>query len=243
MPPDIIHAEHRLEVRNIWKYFGDFAALRGVSVRVDTGECLLLCGPNGAGKTTLLRTFALLAQPAEGEILLDSRTLSSSAMDVKLRLGFVSHATFLYNDLTVEENLRLAGKLFGLRNLKSRIETMLGVFVLSDRARQKVGSLSRGLQQRVTLARALLHDPDFLLLDEPFTGLDIDSATTLKMLLRQLPEEGKAVIFSTHHHAEGASIARRLVALDQGCVSYDGPLTEAPPRVLQVEQDAAIPVQ
>lgn len=243
MPPDIIRTEHLLEGRNLWKYFGDFAALRGVSVSVASGECVLLCGPNGAGKTTLLRTLALLAQPGEGEILLDGRNVNRNVAALKSRLGFVSHATLLYNDLTVEENLKLAGNLFGLRNLESRIEAALGLFALRDRARQRVGSLSRGLQQRATLARALLHDPDFLLLDEPFTGLDVDSAAALKALLRQLPEEGKAVIFSTHHYAEGASIAFRLVALDQGRVRYDGPLTEAPPGVLHVERDAAVPIR
>ncbi|MGH9471022.1 MAG: ABC transporter ATP-binding protein [Terriglobia bacterium] len=227
MPPETIRPKMGLEARNLWKYFGDFAALRAVSLAVARGECALLYGPNGAGKTTLLRTLALLAEPSEGEVLLDGQRTSRSP-SVKMKIGFVSHATLLYNDLTVEENLALTGKLFGLGRLAARIEASLTLFDLRDRARQPVRSLSRGLQQRVSLARALLHDPEFILLDEPFTGLDAVSASALEMLLRRLPDEGKAVVFSTHEYARGSSIARRVVLLQQGRVRYDGPVVGAP---------------
>src|SRR5487761_360623 len=217
MPRDTTRAESQLEARGLRKYFG-----------MATGESILLYGANGAGKTTLLRVLASLTEPSEGEILLDGRKMDRRPAALRSRIGFVSHATFLYDDLTIRENLALAGKLFGLSDLNRKIGAALETFALSDRSRQAVRSLSRGLQQRVTLARALLHDPDFILLDEPFTGLDVHSAAALQALLRRLPGEGKAVAFSTHNFVQGASIARRLVALEKGCVSYDGPIAGAP---------------
>ncbi len=228
MPPDTTRVESQLEVRGLSKYFGDFAALKGVNFRISSGESVLLYGANGAGKTTLLRVLASLAEPGEGEILLDGCKVHRRTAALKSRIGFVSHATFLYGDLTVQENLALAGRLFGLSGLAQKIDASLETFGLSGCSRQTVRSLSRGLQQRVTLARAMLHDPDFLLFDEPFTGLDAKSIASLELLLRRLPGEGKAVAFSTHNFAQGASIAQRLVVLEKGRVCYDGSIAGAP---------------
>ncbi len=240
MRPGTIPAEHVLEVRGVSKYFGDFSALRRVSLRVAGGESLLIYGPNGAGKTTLLRILASLVQPSEGEIALDGVRVERHSTAYKKRVGFVSHQTFLYDELTVRENLRLAAKLFGVRNLETAIDSALGLFSLQDRAADIAGRLSRGLQQRVTLSRALLHDPDFLLLDEPFTGLDAASVVALESLLRQLPMQGKAVIFSTHDFAQGASIASRMLELDRGAVRYDGAMTDAPWAALRARPEEAV---
>ncbi|MGH9397681.1 MAG: ABC transporter ATP-binding protein [Terriglobia bacterium] len=238
MLPGTTPTERALEARSLSKYFGDFPALRNVTLRITRGESVLIYGPNGAGKTTLLRMLASLALPTEGETFLDGLRMDRHPAASKSKTGFVSHATFLYSDLSVRENLELAGKLFGLGGLEKRIEAVLEVFSLRDRARQLVRSLSRGLQQRVTLARALLHDPDFLLLDEPFTGLDAESTARLEALLKALPQQGKAVIFSTHGFAQGAAIAQRLVALDRGRVRYDGPIARAPLASLGIERSA-----
>lgn len=238
MPPDTTPARHDLKVRGLSKYFGDFPALRDVTLRITQGEAVLIYGPNGAGKTTLLRMLASLAQPSEGEILLGGLRMDQHPAACKARIGFVSHATFLYGDLTLRENLALAGKLFGLKELEKKIDAALELFALGGRARQLVRNLSRGLQQRGTLARALLHNPDFLLLDEPFTGLDAESTVNLETLLRQLPRQGKAVLFSTHSFAQGAALASRLVTLEKGRVRYDGPLVSAPP----VAQSLAPPI-
>lgn len=242
MLPEPIPPEAGLEACKIWKYFGDFSALRAVSLSVSRGECVLLYGPNGAGKTTLLRTLALLTEPSEGDVRMDGCRARGS-MSAKRKIGFVSHSTLLYNDLTVEENLKLAGKLFGLPGLAEKIEKSLGQFSLRDRARQPVRTLSRGLQQRVSLARALLHSPDFLLLDEPFTGLDAASALSLEELLRRLPEDGKAVMFSTHEYARGISIAPRVVLLRQGRIQYDGPAAGAPPVAEQAPRKILAPAR
>lgn len=228
MPPDTTTAEPVLEARGLSKYFGDFPALQRVTLRIPRGESVLIYGPNGAGKTTLLRALASLTEPGEGEVLLGGLRMDRYPATCKAKIGFVSHATFLYGDLTVRENLTLAGKLFAIPAPEKRIEAVLNLFSLRDRAPQLVRNLSRGLQQRATLARALLHDPDFLLLDEPFTGLDAKSSDSLEALLRSLPERGKAVVLSTHRFSQGATIARRCVILEQGQVRYDGPLAQAP---------------
>jgi heme exporter protein A len=239
MPADAPHAESSLEVRNVSKYFGELAALRAVSLRIQPGEAVFIYGPNGAGKTTLLRILATLSRPTEGQALFNGEDLHRNAAAAKARIGFVSHATFLYGELTTRENLNLAGTLFGLPDVESRIEAVLELFSLQSRADEPMRRLSRGLQQRATLARALLHDPEFILLDEPFTGLDAASAEKLEAILRRLPEEGKAVVFSTHGFAQGASLAHRLVALEAGRVKFDGPLGLAPLEALGIGSEKA----
>jgi heme exporter protein A len=217
-----------LEARGVSKFFDDLPALRKVSLLVEPGDSVLLYGPNAAGKTTLLRSLAGLARPAEGEVLFGGRSLAKDGRSARARIGFVSHATFLYGELTGRENARLFGTLFGVDDLERKIDRVLDLFGVSDRALEPVRYLSRGLQQRMSLARALLHDPTFLLLDEPFTGLDANSARNLERLLGRLPEEGKALVFSTHNYNQGASIARRVVVLEKGQVKYDGAVKMIP---------------
>jgi heme exporter protein A len=228
MPPAASRTDRALELRDVSKYFGEFAALKKLRFRVAPRDSVFVYGPNGAGKTTLLRILASLARPTEGHVFFGEQDLHQDPTEGKSAIGFVSHTTFIYGDLTGRENLRFAGRLFGLSELEKKIDAALEMFAVRDRADQPVRDLSRGLQQRMSLARAFLHDPDFLLLDEPFTGLDAVSAENLRALLERLPEQGKAVVFSTHDFDQGASIARRLVAMERGYVRYDGPLASAP---------------
>ncbi len=237
MPPDTPPAKPTLELLNVSKFFGDLPALRDVALKIEPGDSVLLYGPNGAGKTTLLRLLATLARPSEGKVLFQGRSIDDDPARAKARIGFVSHATFLYGELTVRENLRLAGRLFSLAALEKKLVASLELFGLVDRGNVLVRELSRGLQQRVTLARAFLHDPAVLLLDEPFTGLDAATAAGLHALLARLPELGKALVFSTHSFAQGAALARRLVALDAGRIRYDGPLALAPLEALKIKEE------
>jgi heme exporter protein A len=213
-----------LELRDVSKQFGIFQALNGVCLRVEPGDSILLYGPNGAGKTTLLRVLSTLARPSEGTVLFTGVDVLAKPAAAKAAIGFVSHATFLYGELTARENLEFAGKLFALTNLRERMATVLDLFHLRERAETPVRELSRGYQQRVSLARAFLHDPQFLLLDEPFTGLDAASTESLEGLMQRLQGQGKALIFSTHDFEQGKAIAKRLVALEGGKVRYDGPV-------------------
>jgi heme exporter protein A len=234
MPRETSHADVTLELRGVSKYFGDLAALRNVSLRLQPGESVFVYGPNGAGKTTLLRTLATLARPSEGHVAFAGKDLHQNPGAARAAIGFVSHATFLYGELTARENLKFTGKLFGLHEIEKKIQTVLEMFALVERADEPVRGLSRGLQQRVSLARAFLHDPAFLLLDEPFTGLDAASRENLESLLRRLPEQGKAVAFSTHDFDQGVSLSRRLVAMETGRVRYDGPVNLAPLEALHI---------
>jgi heme exporter protein A len=230
MPADAPAAKALLELRDVSKYFGDSAALRRVSLSLGPGEAVLLYGPNGAGKTTMLRTLAGLSRPTEGVVLFGGRDVRQDPAASKAVIGFLSHATFLYGELTARENLRFAGTLFGLAKLEQKIDAALDLFAVRQRASEPVRGLSRGLQQRVSLARALLHDPQFLLLDEPFTGLDAESSRNLQGVLRSLGQT-KGIIFSTHDFEQGAAVAGRLVAVRKGSVQYDGPLDGAPAEV------------
>ncbi len=228
MPPLNHIAKPMLEVRNVTKFFGDLAALKEVSLSIRCGESALLYGPNGAGKTTLLRMLASLARPSSGEVVYDGKNIENDGTGAKAAIGFVSHATFLYGELTVRENLKFFGSLFGLGQLEKRIDAALEMFNMRSREDVFARDLSRGLQQRASLARAFLHDPDFVILDEPFTGLDHQSVKKLEDILRRLPEQGKALLFSTHDFEQGAALAKRLIALKAGRVRYNGPLDNAP---------------
>ena len=228
MLSDTPRARPALELRDVSKQFGDLQALRGVCLRVEPGDSILLYGPNGAGKTTLLRVLSTLARPSEGKVLYNGADVHAHPAAAKATIGFSSHTTFLYGELTARENLQFAGRLFGLTNLRQRVADGLDLFHLRERAETPVRELSRGYQQRVSLARAFLHDPQFLLLDEPFTGLDAASTESLQGLMRRLQGQGKALIFSTHDFEQGKAVARRLVALEGGKVRYDGPISIAP---------------
>ena len=228
MPSDTPRARPALELRDVSKQFGVLQALSGVCLRIEPGDSILLYGPNGAGKTTLLRVLATLARPSQGQVLYGGADVHANPTAVKAATGFASHTTFLYGELTVLENLEFTGKLFGLTHITQRVAGALEIFHLRERAETPVRELSRGYQQRVSLARAFLHDPRFLLLDEPFTGLDAASAESLRGLMRRLEGQGKALIFSTHDFEQGRAIARRLVALEGGKVRYDGPIHSAP---------------
>ncbi|HMD87046.1 MAG TPA: heme ABC exporter ATP-binding protein CcmA [Terriglobia bacterium] len=228
MPSDTPPTKPALELRNVSKQFGIFQALSGVCLRIEPGDSILLYGPNGAGKTTLLRVLSTLARPSEGTVLYAGADVLAHPAAAKAAIGFVSHTTFLYGELTARENLEFVGKLFALTNLRGRMAIVLDLFHLRERAETPVRELSRGYQQRVSLARAFLHDPQFLLLDEPFTGLDAASTESLQGLMQHLQGQGKALIFSTHDFEQGKAIAQRLVALEGGKVRYDGPLNLAP---------------
>ncbi len=237
MPQEPPRGSPALEIREVSKFFGDHAALKSVSLEVGPGSSTLLYGPNGAGKTTLLRIMASLARPTSGKVFFGGRDIERDGMSAKAAIGFVSHTTFLYSELTVGENLKFFGSLFRLEGLERRIAEMLELFELRDREAVRVRDLSRGLQQRVSLARALLHDPSYLLLDEPFTGLDRHSTEKLEELLRRLPEQGKGLLFSNHDFAQGAAIAKRLIVLGAGRLRYNGPLALAPLDALGIETE------
>ena len=184
---------------------------------------MLIAGPNGAGKSTLLRCLAGLARPTRGEVRIGGRTLVPADVHARRSIGYVAHATFLHNDLTLHENLAFAARLYGLPAPAHAAGEALTAAGLATHARELPHALSRGMQQRAAIARALLHRPDVLLLDEPFTGLDAVAAGTLRATLAAAAGNRQAVLIVTHHPEEAWDLATRTVLLAGGQVILDAP--------------------
>ncbi len=205
-----------IQVRRLVKRFGPKTVLRSLDLEVQSGEFLALLGPNGAGKTTLLRILASLSRPTAGEVRVGGYRLPHEAAAVRRRLGVVSHQPLLYGDLSAEENLRFYARLYGLADGEERIEQVLDLVGLSARRRDLVRTYSRGMQQRLAIARALIHDPEVLLLDEPYTGLDQDASAMLDSVLRQVAAQGRTVVMTSHDLSRAAALATRFAVLSRG---------------------------
>jgi heme exporter protein A len=167
-------------VNSLTKQFGPFLALRGIDLDIRPGEFVTIVGPNGAGKTTLLRILATLSRPTHGHVSIAGHPLPKGADDARRQIGLLSHQPLLYGDLTAEENLRFFGQMYDVPQLEARILELLDRVELLDRRQDRARTFSRGMQQRLAIARALLHDPAVVLLDEPFTGLDPRSSDRLE---------------------------------------------------------------
>jgi heme exporter protein A len=209
-----------IQVERLVKNFGMHPVLRGVDLHVPRGEFLTLLGPNGAGKTTLLRIVATLSQPTSGEVRVGGWRLPDAAARVRPHLGLISHQTLLYGELTAAENLRFFARIYDLSEPEPRIQEVLSAVGLSGRQNDVVDSFSRGMQQRLAIARAILHEPEVLLLDEPYTGLDQSAAVMLDELLRSVATAGRTVIMTTHDIARGLANSDRVAILAQGRIAF-----------------------
>jgi len=212
-----------LEVDRLRKDYGGPPVLRAVSFSMRGGEGLILLGPNGAGKSTLLRIVAGIHRPSEGRILFEGKRASFRDPDLRKRVGFVSHETFLYDALTAEENLRFFARLHGMGG-ESEAARGLNEAGLASFASAAVGSFSRGMAQRLTLARARLHAPSLLLLDEPFTGLDPLAAADLERSLIDFRKAGGAFLMATHDLSHAVGLAERLLIMRRGQLVHEEPM-------------------
>jgi heme exporter protein A len=195
----------------VWKYFGDYPALRGANLQAAKGECIALLGRNGAGKTTLLRILARLSKPTKGEV------------KVSGRIGYLGHGIGVYDDLSALENLTLFAQLTGLDNPTQAANEALEHVGL---ARVKDGlarEFSRGMRQRLAIARAFLHHPDLLILDEPFTSLDDRAVAVLQQLLTNARARGSTIVMSTHQIREALELASGVALLERGRIVFAGP--------------------
>jgi heme exporter protein A len=199
-----------LAVTSLARSFGHVRALRGVSFSLVPGDALAIFGPNGAGKTTLLRLLAGILRPDKGTITIAGSPLVRGDVSQRRRLGLIAHASLCYDGLTAAENLEFYGRLYGLPDPRAAAARALESVGLTDRAGSAAVTMSRGMVQRLSIARALLHDPEIVLLDEPFTGLDQRAAAALQAQLAVLRSQRRTVVMVTHNLDEGLELATHV---------------------------------
>jgi heme exporter protein A len=212
-----------IQARDLVKSFGPRVALAGVNISVEAGEFVTLVGPNGAGKTTLLRILAMLTRPTSGAVRIAGLDPAQAGSEVRRRIGFLSHQTLLYEDLSAEQNLWFYARMYDLDAAAARVDDLLERVGLAARRDDLVRTLSRGMHQRLALARSVLHRPQVLLLDEPYTGLDPQAAQALTDLLLELVGAGGTILLATHNLERGLALGRRVVMLARGRVVCDEP--------------------
>ena len=210
-------------VEGVWKFYGDYPALRNVELSAASGACLALIGRNGAGKTTLLRTIAGFSRPGKGQIKIFGN--SPRDTDTRRAMGFIGHGISVYDELSAMENLMLFGKLYGLPDPGKSALEWLERTGLERVKHGLVREFSRGMRQRLAVARAFLHGPRVLLLDEPFTALDDRAIAVLQRLLREALAEGKTIVMSTHQLREALELATHVALLNRGQVAFHGART------------------
>ncbi len=216
------NSEFAILAEGLEKSYREWPVLWDLDMSVPWGEALSLFGANGSGKTTLLRILATSARPDAGTVRIAGYDLRRHAAEVRRRIGVVGHRSYLYDDLTPRENLNYYARLYGIRDRDVRISGALERVGLSARANHRVRTLSNGMQRRAAIARAILHQPDVLLLDEPETGLDQDSRQMLGGLLDQWTSEGRSVVLATHDIELGIEWGHRSAVLSGGRLSFHG---------------------
>ena len=214
-----------LSARDIVRRFGGAHALRGVDLDLRAGERLALLGPNGAGKTTLIRVLATILRPTSGHLRVGGMDVHHDVVAARRTIGLVGHQTLLSPELSPRENLRFYGRLYSVPSLDTRIEAVLAEVEMARFADRPVRTMSRGMQQRIALARAILHEPRILLLDEPDTGLDDAAQQRLSALLHRWSQADRAVLVSTHRLEWGEHIAQRAVVLREGAIIGEAAIT------------------
>lgn len=207
-----------IDVRGVEQTYAGKPVLRGVDLQVAAGEFVALFGANGAGKTTLLRMLATLARPARGRVVLGGFDLAVDPQALRAVVGFVGHHTMLYPELTAFENLQFYASLYGVEPARARCDALLEQVGLQRQRAERVRYFSRGMQQRLAIARAILHSPRVLLLDEPHSGLDQIAAAQLDALLHAEAASGRSVLLVTHDVQRGIALADRVLGLDRGRV-------------------------
>ena len=209
-----------ISIRGAAKSYGAVPVLHNLDLEVGWGERLVLFGVNGSGKTTLVKLLATLARPDSGRIEIAGLDVRRQGVQARRNMGVVTHQPLLYDDLTAYENLRFYGRMFGVADLEQRISRVAGQTGIAHRLQARTRTLSHGMQKRLSMARALLHSPPILIMDEPETGLDQEA---LEMLEGVVQHEAKAVLMTTHNLDRGLSLASRVAILAKGRIAYQAP--------------------
>jgi heme exporter protein A len=215
-----MNSEHYIEARGLVKKFGHKTALRNIDIFLTEGDSLALFGPNGAGKSTLIQVLCSLLQPTSGSVRIAGYEARSDREALHQIIGLIGHQTFLYPDLTAFENLKFYGAMYGVARLNDRIPEVLDLVGLSDFRNDVIQNFSRGMQQRLSIGRAIIHDPRIIFLDEPFTGLDQQGSEDFVKLILQFRDQGKTVIMASHHLHLGIKLCDRAAILKAGRIVY-----------------------
>lgn len=220
-----------IEIEGLTKIYGLLPVLKSLDLTIQKGEFVALLGPNGSGKSTLLRMMSGLSKPTQGSIRIGGWEIPQEAMAVRAQIGMVSHKALLYDNLTAYENLDFFAKLYAIppAEREARINALLNQVGLKKRATSLVRTFSRGMQQRLSIARALLQNPEVLFFDEPYTGLDQDASALLDELLRDAHQDNRTIIMTTHLLQRVTSLANRAIILSRGKIVYDNDITQLSP--------------
>jgi heme exporter protein A len=213
-------AEALIQVEGLTKTYGYIKALRGIDLDLAPGDFLSLFGPNGAGKTTLIRILSTLTKPTSGQVQIAGYDLAEDTLGLRQQIGVISHATYLYGNLTALENIKLYANLFGGTNPTQQAKAVIEQLGLAERMHHLVRTFSRGMKQRLSIARALIHKPSIIFLDEPYTGLDQHAAHLLSELLSQLNDGERTIILISHNLNRGLALANQVAILVEGKLIY-----------------------
>lgn len=226
-----------IQANQVSTSYGDRRVLRNLDLTLQKGEVVALVGLNGAGKTTLIRTLCGLIKPDSGSISMDGSPTSGSANEFRQNIGVVLHASMFYQNLTSRENLEFYARLYDLPSARQRVSELLDLMDLKSRAHDRVGTLSKGLQQRLSVARALLHDPTYLLFDEVFSGLDQQFLSRIIELIHKESAAGKGILISTHDLEKVFLAATRVDILHKGNIAFSANVDELTPQLLLEKYD------
>jgi ABC-type multidrug transport system ATPase subunit len=212
-----------IEVKGLTKSFGNQHALDGIDLSIEPGKTLAIFGPNGAGKTTLIKILASIMKPSAGEVFINGLSLKDSAELVRSQIGLVSHQIFLYSNLTAYENLLFYSRMYDIADRRQRIHQVVSMLGMQPRLYDRIGTLSRGMQQRFSIARCLLHKPSIILLDEPETGLDQQAISMLWSALREDDPAKRTIVFTSHSLERGLNTCDNLIILNRGKITHQQP--------------------
>lgn len=220
------NVQYDIQAEGLKKSFGNFDALRGVDLHVKRGEFMTLFGPNGAGKTTLIKLLATLTSPTSGTLSVYGYDVRKDVNNIRSVIGVISHDPYLYDNLSAFENIKFFGTLYGLDDVDNRARSVIKQVGLEKRMNDLVRTFSRGMKQRLTVARAIVHEPKILLLDEPYTGLDQHGAQIFGEMLSDLKSQRRTILMTTHNIDEGLDLSDRIGILAKGKIVLDCSKTE-----------------
>jgi heme exporter protein A len=213
--------EPSIEVKGLTMTFGHVKALKGIDLRLHTGEFMTIFGPNGAGKTTLIKILSALLRPTSGVVRITGRELPKESDEIRKKIGLLSHNSFLYANLSARENLDFYSRIYGMKRAGERIGAVLDEVGLTPKRDDLVKTYSRGMVQRLAIARTILLEPEIIFLDEPYTGLDQHAAVTLRKILARLHDGRRSIILTTHNIARGLELCDSVVIQVSGVTVYN----------------------